>query len=299
VALDINLATAIPTRIMSDPTRLRQILMNLAGNAAKFTEQGRVCITVACSNGASGSRLIFEVDDTGPGMSNEQAQKLFEPFTQADTSVTRKFGGTGLGLTICRRLAGLLGGEVTLVATQPGKGSTFRLELPLMPVKAAEMTTVIGGSDPATPSVSKTPSMLHGRLLLAEDGPENQRLIAHHLRKAGAEVDIAENGKVGLHMLDAAAQDGRPYDLLLTDMQMPVMDGYALARALRESGSAIAIVALTAHAMAEDRARCLESGCDDYATKPIDRVELVRTCANWMGRSSPKASQSGSASTAE
>jgi PAS domain S-box-containing protein len=286
VALELNLATAIPSRIMCDPTRLRQILMNLAGNAAKFTEAGRVVITAACVTDPTGSRIMLDVDDTGAGMTPEQSSRLFEAFTQADTSVTRRYGGTGLGLTICRRLAQLLGGEVRLVRTAPGAGSTFRLELPLLAVRATDLTTDLSrpadGASPLAPSLTS----LSGRILLAEDGPDNQRLIAFHLRKAGASVDIAENGQIALRMLREAHASGNSYDLLVSDMQMPEMDGYALARALRAQGWHLAIVALTAHAMAEDRTKCIEAGCDDYATKPIDRVQLIDTCARWIGRTS-------------
>ena len=284
VALELNLATAIPSRIMCDPTRLRQILMNLAGNAAKFTEAGRVVITAACVTDPTGSRIMFNVDDTGAGMTPEQASRLFEAFTQADTSVTRRYGGTGLGLTICRRLAQLLGGEVRLVRTVPGAGSTFRLELPLLAVRAAELTTDLSRAVEGTPPLSPSLTSLAGRILLAEDGPDNQRLIAFHLRKAGASVDIAENGQVALRMLREAEAAQNGYDLLVSDMQMPEMDGYALARALRTQGWRGAIVALTAHAMAEDRTKCIDAGCDDYATKPIDRILLIDTCARWIGK---------------
>jgi CheY-like chemotaxis protein len=136
----------------------------------------------------------------------------------------------------------------------------------------------------AVPSDATGAHKLTGRVLLAEDGVDNQRLIGLHLRKAGATVSIADNGLIALRMLDAAAGEGRPFDLLLTDMQMPEMDGYTLARTLRRRGSRLAIMALTAHAMAEDRDKCLEAGCDDYATKPIEPAKLIATCAEWMGK---------------
>jgi len=285
VTLTASLASPVPDLILSDPTRLRQILMNLVGNAAKFTDAGSVSITARAVPRAQGQMLVIDVDDTGPGMTTEQAGHLFKAFSQADSTVTRKHGGTGLGLTICRRLAALMGGEVTLARTEPGKGSCFRVELPLEAAPGAAMVerldAIVAEADKAAaiPAVALT-----GRILLAEDGVDNQRLIAFHLRKAGATVEVADNGRIALEMIDKSEANSKPYDLLLTDMQMPEMDGYTLARTLRDRGSRLSIVALTAHAMAEDRQKCIDSGCDDYATKPIEKSKLLATCAAWMGK---------------
>ena len=287
IGLSAVLASPIPDRVMSAPTRLRQILLNLLGNAVKFTSTGGVTITVQRSETQGGERLIFDVEDTGPGMTQDQAQGLFQAFSQADAAVTRLHGGTGLGLTISRRLAAMMGGDVKLVRTAPGLGSCFRLVLPLEPAPGAVMVAtleVIGESAAAAPEAPAV--RLVGRILLAEDGKDNQRLIAFHLTRAGAEVAIADNGQIALRMIDAATAQGSPYDLLLTDMQMPEMDGYTLARTLRRRGSTLPIVALTAHAMAEDRQRCLDAGCDDYASKPIEKRNLLATCAAWIGRTS-------------
>ncbi len=289
ITLRTSLGTPIPDRVLSDPTRLRQILMNLVGNAIKFTDEGsvEVRVRVATSEAREGVVLRIEVEDTGPGMTPKQARTLFQPFTQADTTVTRRHGGTGLGLTICRRLAGLMQGTVRLDRTAPGQGSRFVVELPLV---ATESTPMVDNLDvfvrrrpAASASITAPPTgRLRGRILLAEDGEDNRRLIIYHLTKAGAAVDFAVNGRVALELIEASRLDGRPYDLLVTDMQMPVMDGYTLARTLRKRGSVMPIVALTAHAMAEDRDKCLEAGCNDYATKPIDRARLVATCAAWL-----------------
>ncbi|MDP1660758.1 MAG: ATP-binding protein, partial [Phycisphaerales bacterium] len=277
--------TAVPERILSDPTRLRQILMNLVGNAVKFTEEGTVTSTVSVAGEGASQRLLIDVEDSGPGMTADQAGRLFQAFGQADATVTRRHGGTGLGLMISRRLADMMGGEVVLMCTELGKGSCFRIILPIEPAPGAAMIDRLEAVKATTwTKAAAQPACLAGRILLVEDGADNQRLIAFHLKKAGAEVDVAENGKIALEMLDKAAAQGRPFDLLLTDMQMPVMDGYALARVLRSRGSTLAIVALTAHAMAEDHARCCEAGCDDYATKPIDKVKLLEVCAKWMGK---------------
>jgi len=287
VTLTAALASPVPDSIISDPTRLRQILMNLAGNAAKFTEEGTVTITARTESGGDRSWLVIDVDDTGPGMTTEQVGRLFHAFAQADNTVTRKHGGTGLGLTISRRLAALMGGGVTLKRTEPGRGSCFRVELPLV---AAPGAVVVERLDAVVAQANKAAAVpaatLTGRILLAEDGLDNQRLIAFHLRKAGATVDVADNGRIALEMIDTSEVGTKPYDLLLTDMQMPEMDGYTLARTLRNRGSRLPIVALTAHAMAEDRQKCIDSGCDGYATKPVERLKLLAACADWMGKSS-------------
>ncbi len=283
LVLDTVLSAPIPERIISDPTRLRQILMNLVGNAVKFTDAGSVSLTIGAEERDGEQRLLIDIEDTGPGLTPEQAARLFNPFGQADGTVTRKHGGTGLGLTICRRLAMLMAGGVTLAASEPGRGSRFRVDLPLVPAPGTHMVDRLNLVPRAVdgPFVS---AKLEGRILLAEDGIDNQQLIAFHLKRAGATVDVADNGAIALRMIDDAEARGVPYDLLLTDMQMPEVDGYTLARTLRTRGSALAVVALTAHAMAEDRARCLAAGCDDFAVKPIDRVVLLRTCASWIGR---------------
>ena len=284
LALSVTLATPVPEHILSDPTRLRQILMNLVGNAVKFTESGGVTITAGATELDGRPRLVIDIEDTGAGLTTEQAGRLFQAFGQADETMTRKFGGTGLGLTICRRLSALMGGDTKLLRTEPGKGSCFRLELPLEAVVGSAMIShldVVAAT--STTASTSAPVKLTGQILLAEDGLDNQRLIAFHLRKAGAQVTIADNGRIALEMIDKAAADGTPFDLLLTDMQMPEMDGYTLARTLRKRGSTLTIVALTAHAMAEDRDKCLAAGCDDYASKPIDKAKLLATCAAWLG----------------
>ncbi len=285
IALSLRLITPLPDRISSDPTRLRQILMNLAGNAVKFTSTGHVTIRAKAEGPNENGRLIIEVEDTGTGMSAEQAERLFKPFSQADSTVTRQHGGTGLGLSISRRLARLMDGEVSLVHTKQGEGSCFRIELPLVALPGAVMVSGLDvvSTQSAAPLAGPV-SSLRGRIVLAEDGPDNQRLISYHLKRAGAVVDIAENGAIALEMIRRADAAGTRYDLLVSDMQMPEMDGYTLARTLRAEGNAIAIVALTAHAMAEDHAKCLGAGCDAYATKPIDKSSLLEICARWIGK---------------
>ncbi len=283
VVLQTQLETPVPDLIISDPTRLRQILMNLVGNAEKFTKEGSITIQVRVERKKVEDRLLIAVEDTGPGMTPEQSSALFSPFTQADNSVTRKHGGTGLGLTISRRLARLMGGDVRLEYSQVAQGSRFVLELPLVPAPHCRMVHCLQAdrAKPADLDQEKT-RPLSGRILLAEDGEDNQRLISFLLAKAGAEIEIAENGLVALEKLQSAISQGRPFNLLLTDMQMPEMDGYTLAKTLRAAGSSLPIIALTAHAMSDDREKCLRAGCNDYASKPIDRVALIATVRRWL-----------------
>lgn len=257
--------------------------MNLIGNAIKFTETGYINIVARVESNSVSDVILIEVEDTGPGMSSDQVANLFTPFSQADTTVTRKFGGTGLGLTICRRLAEIMGGNVSVVRTAPGMGACFRLTLPLYKVDGTAMVREL---EVVQAPISKEPKLksvqLNGKILLAEDGLDNQRLIVFHLRKAGAIVDVANNGLIALDMIDKAIGDQSCYQLLLTDMQMPEMDGYMLARTLRSRNSDLPIVALTAHAMAEDRDKCLKAGCDDYTSKPIEKATLLDVCHRWM-----------------
>ncbi len=283
VELRTILQSSLPDRIISDPTRLRQILLNLVGNAAKFTEKGRIEVRTRIDRSGNESKLRVEVEDTGSGMTAEQAALLFNPFTQADASVTRKYGGTGLGLTISRRLARMMGGDVRLEYSELGKGSRFVLELPLIEIPNTSLVHDLAAcSLEGQGATVELAVSLSGRILLAEDGEDNQQLISFHLVKAGARVEIAENGRIALEMLESAALKGQPFDLLLSDMQMPEMDGYTLAKTLRARGHQLPIVALTAHAMAEDRQKCLDAGCNDYATKPINKTSLISTCWRWM-----------------
>ena len=278
----------LPATVLSDPVRLKQILVNLVGNAIKFTEQGRVTMSVRLERTPTDARLVFDVQDTGIGMTTEQCERLFGAFMQADTSTTRRFGGTGLGLRISRSLAQMLGGDIT-VSSQCGAGSTFTLVIPAGSVGHAGLVSYGSHrSVPRTPAPAaavQAGGLLAGRsVLLVEDGPDNQRLIAHHLRRAGAAVCIANNGVHAMEVLGDAGWRGggatatRPFDLILTDMQMPDMDGFTLASRLRAMGWTAPIIALTAMAMEGDAAKCIAAGCDGYATKPIHPSNLLTMC---------------------
>ncbi|MET0387233.1 MAG: CHASE domain-containing protein [Polyangiales bacterium] len=291
LALKYAARTPLPIMIKTDPVRLRQILINLIGNAVKFTEIGSVTISASFET-FNGAQLRFDITDTGIGMTPEQSKNIFGAFQQADSSTTRKFGGTGLGLQISKRLAQFLGGDISF-RTEYGKGSTFSVSVDTgLPTKAAMSASSAMRTQPLAPLPrTKGPpdQVLKGaRILLAEDGLDNQRLVAFHLTKAGATVKIVDNGKLAIEQL---CEDGdlsrplikpSPYDVLLSDMQMPVMDGYAAARLLREKGCELPIVALTAHAMSGDIDKCLAAGCDGYTAKPIDRGKLIEMCMRAM-----------------
>ena len=231
------------------------------------------------------AKMQFDVTDTGIGIAPDQMARLFQPFAQGDVSTSRKFGGTGLGLVISKRLAEILGGDIA-VRSAVGEGSTFSLTVaagPLQEVRMiTEMAEAVNHTRPASQPPGDASVELGCRLLLAEDGPDNQRLISLLLRKAGAEVELAENGRIALDLALAARREGRGFDLILMDMQMPVMDGYEATRQLRAEGCTAPIIALTAHAMAGDRERCLQAGCDDYISKPVERTSLLTIVARHL-----------------
>jgi Amt family ammonium transporter len=281
--LTVTCDPAVPERVSSDPIRLRQVLVNLVGNAIKFTETGGVTVAVGFEErSAEESMLRFDICDTGIGMTAEQAKSVFEPFVQANASTTRRFGGSGLGLAISRRLAVMLGGDIS-VASKFGEGSVFRV---VVGVAKADQFSPHDENDLSKDESSQADSVagddlcLAGcRVLLAEDGPDNQRLFACLLKKAGVHVDLAENGVVAAEL--ALAEAGA-YDLILMDMQMPHKDGYEATRELRQAGYRGPIVALTAHAMKDDEQKCLDAGCDAYLAKPVDRAALLATLARFI-----------------
>ncbi len=294
IQLNVCYETPIPEEIQTDPARLRQILVNLTANALKFTEVGGVKILVRLIS-EHNPRLEFDVVDTGIGMTAEQCERLFQPFSQADSSTMRQFGGTGLGLTISQRLAEMLGGNVRIIESLPDVGTRFRLSIQ---IGSLDETRLIDPQEAAQSleervrsplSASSSGTSLSGfRLLLAEDGPDNQRLISHVLMKAKADVTVVENGRLAVQTALEAEQLGKPFDVILMDMQMPIMDGYGASCLLRAKDYQGPIIALTAHAMTGDKEKCLAAGCDDYATKPIDREALINLIAQWCASEFPR-----------
>lgn len=272
LGLSLEIKPNTPSLILSDPLRLRQIVFNLLGNAVKFTEKGSVKVKLHVNEDSQ--QLEFIIIDTGIGIREANLEAIFDPFSQEDASMQRRFGGTGLGLAISRNLIVGLGGNLG-VHSEVGVGSEFHISLPIV-LAEEQITETIApqeSCDLSTPIDPEKP--LDGqRILVAEDGLDNQKLIRFLLERAGAEIRMVENGKLALEALENRGADWQA-DLLLLDMQMPVMDGYTTASTLRSVGNDIPIIALTAHAMEGDRNQAIQAGCDDYATKPIDVKRLI------------------------
>lgn len=275
----------IPATIVSDPTRIRQILINLVGNAVKFTSHGSVKIAYGRDKRRSEPAIFFAVTDTGIGMSAAQIDRLFVPFSQADSSTTRRFGGSGLGLSISKHLVDKLGGNIS-AESRLGEGSTFCVSIPAG--EPAELTS----SDATRPctkaatqktapaltaeTLASSPGDLSGLVILvAEDAPDNQRLIKTILERAGVKVDIAANGLDAVEMAMRKKNETKSYDLILMDIQMPVLDGHQAIVRLRENGCCVPIIALTAHAMGAEVERTLAAGCNAYLAKPFTRSGLL------------------------
>ena len=264
--LEVRIADDTPRVLNTDPLRLRQILMNLVGNALKFTDLGSV--TIAAAPAADG-RLEIKVIDTGVGISESRRAKLFQPFVTGDPSLTRKHGGAGLGLVISRELAHMLGGDVT-ISSREGHGSSATVVID--PGQVDE--------NAARPRAESAPiEPIDGAVLLVDDAADNRKLLTVVLRKAGLTVTTAENGEEACTAFAAASSSGKPFDIVLMDVQMPVLDGRAAAQRLRAEGCKTPLIALTAHATARDQELCKAAGFDEYATKPIaprQLTELVR-----------------------
>jgi CheY-like chemotaxis protein len=265
----LELTNAIPSRVKSDPTRVRQIIMNMVSNAVKFTDSGSVDIRVTYVTSPA-SAVCITVRDTGIGIPENAQAELFKPFRQADNSITRRFGGTGLGLSLSRRIAEALGGSLILVKSKLGEGSTFQFTLPIGDVSDDELISAVTPASP-TSSYDFYSGVLSGlTLLLAEDSPDNRAVLQAFLRKTEAKLIFAEDG------IEAVRRaKNEKFDLILMDIQMPELDGLSATRELRRAGLAVPIVALTAHALPEEIKRSHEAGCNGHLTKPINRDELV------------------------
>ena len=281
LSIELHIDPNLPLRIVSDPLRLKQIVMNLVSNAIKFTEHGGITIHSELAQLEGGSpSFLTQVVDTGVGITEEELQRLFKPFTQADSSTTRRFGGTGLGLVISKQLSESLGGTLT-VTSSPGEGSCFTLNLPLV-----EPEQGVGSSiDTMTPNSNEENQDFQGyKVLIVEDNSVNRKVAAAILRKLNVDVALAEDGKVALEKVER-----ENFDLILMDCSMPVMDGYEATRKIRslpEPACDVPIVALTANALAGDESRCREAGMDDYISKPLRYTTVRDNLARWRGEKS-------------
>ena len=279
-ALSFNLEYSfpLPRWIMTDPTRLKQIMINLCSNAIKFTEEGSVRLNVSCR--PEDGTIIFAVIDTGIGIQADKIDTLFDSFTQADASTTRRFGGSGLGLNISRRLTQMLGGDIA-VASKFGEGSSFVATVTTDACSFNDMVDDIQDLKIALSQDVEGPAAeehaLQGKVLLAEDNLDNQRLIGHYMGRLGLDLTIVENGQMAVERVLEES-----FDLVLMDMQMPVMDGPEATEILRQAGCVVPIVALTANVGLDDRDRCLTAGCNDFLSKPIDRRHFYSVISRFL-----------------
>ncbi len=270
----------IPEKVLGDPTRMRQIITNLVSNAIKFTDQGGVKVILHMTADGDQPRFAIDVVDNGIGIPADKVEAIFDPFTQADSSTTRKFGGTGLGLAISRDFARMMGGDI-VATSELGKGSTFHATIdpgPLDGVHFLQPEEALATCEEAADASHVAWKFNAGRVLVVDDGEENRELVTLVLEEAGLQVDGAENGQVGL-------DKGRAnnYDVILMDIQMPVMDGYQATTALRQAGVDTPIFALTANAMKGFEEKCLAAGCTGYLTKPVDIDLLLDTLGKLLG----------------
>ncbi len=269
LAFEKEWQTPVPSHVVTDPNRFRQILINIIGNAIKFTDQGAVTISLTVNAKGMGRTIEVRVTDTGIGLNKDQQARIFEPFMQADNSVTRRFGGTGLGLALSKRLAKVLGGDLILEKSEPGKGSTF-----IVIIDIGESS--VGVESRASLAVSAEPSKYlklpaHLKVLIVDDSPDNRAIVSRFLKLSGASSDTAENGQIAVEKALTET-----FDLILMDIQMPIMDGYQALGVLRENNFPNPIVALTAHAMKEEKDKCMKAGFNGYLSKPVDRHNLLQ-----------------------
>ncbi|MCB9664706.1 MAG: response regulator [Alphaproteobacteria bacterium] len=264
--LDVEVGSRVPGRLVGDGGRIRQILFNLVGNAVKYTDEGSVTVRVSCPGRNNvQARVLLEVVDTGIGIDQDDLARIFERFTQVGGGIEYRAGGTGLGLSITKHLVDLMGGRIT-VSSARGQGSTFAVELGL-PTEA----TLVDVED------DELPPLPAARILLADDNPVNRKVALAMLDNLGCNGDSAGNGELAVRMVEA-----HPYDLVLMDCEMPLLDGYEATRRIRRKGVRIPIIAMTAHALPESRRRCEDAGMDDFLEKPVSLEELHRVLARWL-----------------
>jgi signal transduction histidine kinase/ActR/RegA family two-component response regulator len=315
VTLTVTELGIIPEYILSDPARIRQVLINLIGNAIKFTEKGTIRIeygadtasavistikedkNFANRNDTTKLAVCFSISDTGIGIAPDDLALIFRPFSQADASLTRRYGGTGIGLSVSKNVAEMLGGRIDVSSTL-GVGSTFTFTFKALTadsetilkktnVSKIETEAAVSSSMPnSTITVTVEPGqprvLTNRRVLVVEDGKVNQLVITAQLKEAGAEVTVADNGQIGIDKINEAEVTGRPFDIVLMDMQMPALDGYEATAQLRKQGYRRPIIAVTAHALPGDREKTLEAGCDEYLSKPVNKKMLIEVIQSFL-----------------
>lgn len=272
----VEIAQEIPSEIHTDPTRLRQVLINLIGNAIKFTAKGSVKLLVSYHADSGAPDLCFDVIDTGIGISEEEQKLIFEPFMQSDAGADRNYSGSGLGLTISKRLTEMLGGKITLTSVA-GQGTIFTVKIGLgehSRVSLISQDSLANADNHALAEVTGMPNLL-GRILVVDDQQEIRFLAQHAIENAGGQVETADNGQEALDAIRIANEQDNPFDILVIDMQMPVLDGYEATRRLRASGFTRPIIALTANAMEGDREKSLQAGCNEHLIKPLNAPAFI------------------------
>jgi PAS domain S-box-containing protein len=288
--LEVEYATRMPALMQTDPLRMRQILVNLVGNAIKFTDVGSVRVVARCDRMASPPTLSIEVCDTGIGIPPEQLTAVFEAFNQIQPALARRIGGTGLGLTISQRLVRMLGGQIA-VESDVGKGTNFTVKFPIessTTLRFEQAQQLSLAAEEQHRSRDSIDVIVPATVLVAEDTRGIQFMIRRMLEDAGATVAVVDNGERALAEVVRSQQSGRPFDLVVMDMQMPVMTGYEATARLRALGVEVPIIALTAAAMRGDREKCLQAGCDEYLSKPVDRHALLDAVARQYNRGLPR-----------
>lgn len=287
LAFEVKAVGLLPDQIFLDDVRLKQILLNICGNAVKFTNHGSVNMTISCrKRGGNSGELVFYVEDTGVGISEEAQAHLFKPFSQGDETTTRRFGGSGLGLALSVRLANELGGSLRLIRSVKNVGSVFEIIIPTGDLQNVEWISTLNVPGPSYPHVVAPAPVVRlegARVLVVEDSPDNQEIFAFFLRNAGADVTLVDNG-------EAAVEEGWRglYNLILMDIQIPGIDGKEATRRLRAKGCMTNIVALTAHAMREEKESCLQAGCDGQITKPVGEKDFIEAVAQYLAKKRPE-----------
>ncbi len=295
IRLNVEFKSPIPESLIADPYRVRQIILNLISNAIKFTYYGSITVQLEQVD----NTLNISVQDTGVGIEADRLETIFKPFEQVDVNKAEKIFsyenlGTGLGLSISRQLAEMMNGQLTATSIV-ARGSTFTFSMPIIYSNASTPTfiTSLPSDEPSNSGITpkKQVTKLSGKVLVAEDGPDNQKLIKHFLTKANLQVDFVWNGQQAVNRIINDPNPNKSFDLIIMDMQMPILDGYEATKKLRQSGCTIPILALTANALSGDRQQCLESGCDEYETKPLNSARLLRTIKRLLD-ANPNAQQS-------